>query len=305
MTLTSRTAPHHEPIDRGILAIDRLTMGYFGVTGTYAVITGGMTGVIIAGVHVVLCLLIRAMRHWQPERGFMSFIRVCYPMMAMPAMYAELSTLNRFISSRYYDDVVIGWDQALFGGQPSMFLSDVLPWVPFSEVVHLGYMSYYLILPAPVIAAYIASGREGMQRVSFTVMGTFYTCYMFFIVFPVTGPRYEFERIGGAISEGTMYHIVHAALEGGSSKGTAFPSSHVAATFGALIAAGRADMRWFWAMLVPSAILMFATVYGRFHYAIDAIVGLGIGAAVCLAVPRAYEALRSRQPDPTPAHQSE
>lgn len=294
--------PHHEAIDRGVLAIDRLTMGYFGVTGTYAAITGGVTGLVIAGAHVLLILLIRAMRRWQPEAGFPALIRVCYPMMAMPAMYAELSTLNRFISDRYYDDVVIGWDQVLFGGQPSMFLSEVIPWVPVSEFIHLGYLSYYLILPAPVIAAYLASGREGMQRSSFTVMACFYTCYMFFILFPVTGPRYEFEKIGGAIADGTMYWIVHTVLEGGSSKGTAFPSSHVAATLGALIAAGRADRRWFWAMLVPSAILAFATVYGRFHYAIDAVIGLAVGGVVCLAVPGVYEALRGRQPDQTPGH---
>lgn len=295
----------HEPIDRGILAVDRLTMVYFGVTGLYALITGGVTGVVIAGFHVVLCLIIRSLRHWTPERGFPAFLRVGYPMLAMPAMYAELSTLNRFIDSRYYDDVVIGWDQVIFGGQPSMFLSEVLPWVPLSEFIHLGYMSYYLILPAPVIAGYVAAGREGMHRASFTIMATFYSCYMFFILFPVTGPRYEFERIGGAIADGTMYHVVHFALEGGSSKGTAFPSSHVAATLAALMAAGREDRRWFWAMLIPSAVLMFATVYGRFHYGIDALAGLVVGLAVWLAVPRVFRVLRGRQPDPFPAHPSE
>ena len=299
------------PVDRGVLAIDRLTVGYFTVTGLWALFTGGGRGLMIAGIHLLLCLAILILSRWEPERGFLSFIRVCYPMMLMPAMYAELSVLNRFVTTRYFDDVVIGWDQVLFGGQPSMFLSEVLPWVPFSEVMHLGYMSYYLILPAPVIAGYLVSGRDGMQRSSFTVMASFYTCYMFFITFPVTGPRYEFERIGGAIADGTMYHIVHTALEGGSSKGTAFPSSHVAATVAATIAAGRHDVRWFWAMLVPGAILIVSTVYGRFHYAIDAVVGFVVGIVVAAAVPAAYRALRgrkrrvsSRQPGQTPGYPS-
>ena len=293
-----RSGPHvglELPVDRGVLAIDRLTMGYFALTGTYALVTGGRVGLLIAGIHVLLCLAILAMSRWEPERGFPSFLRVCYPMMAMPAMYAELSVLNRFVTTRYFDPVVIGWDQTIFGGQPAMFLSQALPWVPFSEVVHLGYMSYYLILPAPVIAGYWMSGREGMQRASFTVMASFFTCYMFFILFPVTGPRYAFERIGGAIADGTMYGVVHAALEGGSSKGTAFPSSHVAATVAAIGAAAREDMRWFWAMLVPSAILIFGTVYGRFHYGIDAVAGFLVGVAVWTAVPAAYAALRGRR----------
>jgi membrane-associated phospholipid phosphatase len=294
-----------QPIDRGVLAIDRLTMGYFCVTGLFALAVGGMSGVRIAGAHVVICLVIFfGLSRWMPERGFLGFLRVAYPVLAMPGMYAELATLNRFLTSSYYDQTVIGWDQAIFGGQPSMFLSEVLAWFPFSEVVHLGYMSYYLILPGALYGAYRASGREGVHRTAFTMMATFYSCYMFFILFPVAGPRYEFERIGGALADGWFFQTVHEILEGGSSRGTAFPSSHVAATLGAMMGVAREDMRWFWGMLVPGALLIFGTVYGRFHYAIDAIAGFVVGVAVCMAVPRAFAALRSRQPDPSPGHQS-
>ncbi|MFV1987608.1 MAG: phosphatase PAP2 family protein [Gemmatimonadota bacterium] len=293
-----------QPIDRGVLAIDRLTIGYFGITGLFALAVGGRTGALIAGAHLVISLLILGLSRWTPETGFLGFLRVAYPVLAMPAMYAELATLNRFLTSGYYDQMVIGWDEAIFGGQPSMVLSEVLPWVPFSEVVHLGYMSYYLILPAALLGAYLASGREGIHRTAFTMMAAFYTCYMFFILFPVSGPRYEFEPIGGAIAEGWFYQTVHEILEGGSSRGTAFPSSHVAATLGAMIGVAREDMRWFWAMVAPGALLMFGTVYGRFHYGIDAIAGFAVGLAVSLAVPRVFEALRGRQPEPSPGHPS-
>ena len=294
--------PRELPIDRGVLAIDRLTMGYFTLTGTFALIFGGVTGLTIAAMHVVLCLLIHAVRRWQPRTGLPAFLRVGYPSLMMPAMYAELATLNQFISSGYHDQVVIAWDEAIFGGQPSMFLSEVMPWVPFSEATHFGYFLYYVIMPAAVWGAYLAAGREGMHRTVFTLMATFFSCYVTFILFPVAGPRYEFERIGGAIADGTFYNLVHTLLESGSSKGTAFPSSHVAAAVAIVLAVWREDQRWFWILLMPTLFLCFATVYGRFHYGIDALVGFVYGVGVWLLVPKAFTALRGRQPDPSPGY---
>lgn len=294
--------PRDLPVDRGVLAIDRLTMGYLAITGTFALIFGGLTGVMIAGGHVLLIFLIYSAGGLQPQKGFLAFLRVGYPSLMMPAMYAELATLNQFISSGYHDQRVIGWDEAIFGGQPSMFLSEMLPWVPFSEATHFGYFLYYIIMPAAVWGAYLAAGREGMHRTVFTLMATFFTCYFTFILFPVAGPRYEFERIGGAIADGSFYNLVHTVLESGSSKGTAFPSSHVAAAVAIVLAVWREDQRWFWILLVPTAFLCFATVYGRFHYGIDALAGFVYGIGVWALVPWVFTRLRGRQPDPSPVY---
>lgn len=273
------------PSRGAVLAIDRLTAGYVGVTGLYALAFGGRTGAVIAGVHVLVLVAIGLARHWAPRRGLAAFVRVAYPTMLMPFMYRELARLNRFVTDRTFDGVVQGWDSALFGYQPSVEWSGMFPWFPLSEAIHFGYMSYYLIMPIALAAAFFASGRRGAHRAAFTLMAAFYSCYAFFIAFPVAGPRYEFARIGGALADGSIYAVVHDILESGSSKGTAFPSSHVAASLAVVLAAAREDRRWLWALIVPEVALIVGTVYGRFHYAIDALVGLGFGVAVWLAAP--------------------
>ncbi|WP_428277401.1 phosphatase PAP2 family protein [Candidatus Palauibacter sp.] len=115
-----------------------------------------------------------------------------------------------------------------------------------------------------------------------------------FHVLPVAGPRYEFVQIGGEIGEGTLFGIVHGILETGSSKGTAFPSSHIAASLAGVVAAGREDRRWFRLLLVPELALTAGTVYGRFHYAVDALAGILLGLLVC-AVLRALEGARAAE----------
>jgi len=285
-------------------AIDRLSMGYLGLTGLWALALGGGQGAIVAAVHLLACLAIHGLRRFRPHGGLGGFLRVGYPALAMPVLYAELATLNRYLTPRFFDQVVIGWDEAVFGTQPSMALSGALPWFPLSEGVHLGYMSYYLLMPAALIGAYLATGRAGLHRTVFTLMATFYVCYAIFIVFPVAGPRYEFEPIRGAISEGSLYHTVHRILEGGSSKGTAFPSSHVAASLAAVLGVAREDRRWWWALLVPETALIVGTVYGRFHYGIDALVGLAIGVAMWVATPALIRVLGGRQPGSPAGYQT-
>jgi membrane-associated phospholipid phosphatase len=87
-----------------------------------------------------------------------------------------------------------------------------------------------------------------------------------------------------------------------SAWGTAFPSSHVAA---ALVAAGCAwrALRPLGMTLVPLALLMsLATVYGQFHYAVDALAGAALAAVVLFAGRRAGYDAGSQVSDPILAH---
>ena len=282
-------SPTLTPMDRGVLI-------YLALTAIVAVAFGGSTGLLIAGIHVVGSAAVLVLGRWHPRRGFLGFLRASYGVLICPALYAELATLNRFFTERFFDGLAQEWDAALFAGQPSMYLSEWWPWLPFSEVLHLGYFAYYAVVPAALIGAYVTRGYDALARASFGVAAAFFLCYLIFAVFPVAGPRYEFVRIGGEISEGTLYGLVHSILESGSSEGTAFPSSHIAASLAAVLGAAREDARWFWLLIIPEIALALGTVYGRFHYAIDAVAGLALALAVWALTPAAFRVLGGRQP---------
>ena len=281
---------------RDLLAIDRLSIAYFGITGIVALVFGGLPGAGVAAAHAVIVFAITRMAAWRPERGLGGIVRAAYPALLTPVLYAELAVLNRFVTQRYFDATVQRWDAVIFGGQPSVELSALLPWVAFSEVLHLGYFFYYAIIPIALLGVYRTRGFDALHRAALAVSAAFFVCYLIFVFFPVAGPRYEFARIGGDIGDGTLYRLVHGILESGSSKGTAFPSSHIAASLAAIIAAGREDPRWFRLLIVPQIALTVGTVYGRFHYGIDALVGIVVALGICVALRRPGETIPPGQP---------
>ena len=269
-----------------LLPVDRVTIGYFGCTGLVSLVFGGLPGAGIAAAHAIAIFGITRLAAWHPRAGLAAIARAAYAVLLTPLLYAELAVLNRFFTQRYFDATVQAWDAAVFGGQPSIGLSTLFPWLSFSEVLHLGYFAYYGIIPAAILGVFATRGVEALQRTALAVAAAFFVSYLIFMFFPVAGPRYEFAQIGGRIGEGTLFGIVHGILETGSSKGTAFPSSHIAASLAAVVTAGGEDRRWFWLLLIPELALTAGTVYGRFHYATDALAGILLGLLVC-AVLRA------------------
>lgn len=266
---------------------DVLAAAYLAATGLIAAASGTPTGFALAGLHLVGMTIIHFVaRTPVPRNPFGAFLRLAWPVAVTPLFYTELATLGQLLFPGYFDGAVQAWEQALFGAQLSMVSSGWVDALWFSELLHLGYVSYYLVVPVALLGAWRFGGRAGLESTAFATALAFYLCYLCFAVFPVAGPRYEFARIVGPQTDGFLFAMVHGILEAGSAKGTAFPSSHVAATVTAWLAAGRFD-RWLaWALGPFVVALTLGTVYGRFHYGIDALAGLLFAAAALLWAPR-------------------
>jgi membrane-associated phospholipid phosphatase len=279
----------------GLLSVDALAVSYLAATGALALASRSQTGLWLAALHAAGILGVLALgRLPRPRHPLVAFVRIAWPVALTPVFYMELATLNQLLFPGYQDALVQRWEESLFGVQLSVRASEWAPWPWLSELLHVGYVSYYLVVPAALVSAWAAGGREGLERVVFTTALGFFLCYLCFAVFPVAGPRYDFPKISGPPSEGPVFALVHRILESGSSKGTAFPSSHVAATLSAWLAAGTVSRRAL-LFLAPFAIaLTLGTVYGRFHYGVDAAAGVLFAVAAYLAAPPLIRRLGAR-----------
>jgi membrane-associated phospholipid phosphatase len=216
-----------------------------------------------------------------------------YPLVLVPALYAELPALNLSVwDGRYFDPWIIRAEELIFGLQPSAEMARALPILPLSELLHSAYLSYYLIIFVPPLLIWWRAGRTALSQAVFALMLTFVAHYIFFIFLPVQGPRYLFPAPGGALADGPVYQLAHRILEAGSSRGAAFPSSHVGVAVAQTVTAWRWLRPLAWPVGVLAIGLALGAIYGGFHYATDAIAGAALGATLAGLAPRVYERIR-------------
>lgn len=209
-----------------------------------------------------------------------------------PLMYVELRWIIAGLGAPHRDAIVVAWERILFPSDPSATLAPRLHVTWLSELLHLAYASYYLLIYLPPIALYLRGRREAFVSTTLALIVVYGVCFVTYALFPVDGPRY---LVGAAAApEGAIRSFVLTLLDRGSSRGTAFPSSHVAASVVSSLCALRHQRVVGIVVSLVTAALTFATVYGGFHYAVDALVGVILGGLAWFVSAGLLEALASR-----------
>jgi len=229
------------------------------------------------GVFLAIRLLVPFSR--RSSIGLIRFLADVYPLALYTFFYLYANRVNTifFADHEPFDRFFSRLDETLFGVKPSFWLVQTFGSPLVHEIVHFLYATYYLMIPMVSLVYYFTRRREPIQfqRLLFTVCLTFYASYAAFIVLPVHGPNLlrGTDYSGGVLFVPIMDWLYAEAETGGG----AFPSSHVAVALVCLIFAAR-HSRWLFATwLIPFIGLTFATVYCRYHYAVDTLTGLAWG----------------------------
>ena len=258
------------------LPYDSVAIGYLAFTGVLILIfrknVARWSLYLLTRVLAIIGIVSLTFTH-EDTPLILQFLRDWYPLSTIALFYFEIKKLTQMVFQRYFDETVIYWEKRVFKGMPCLELSDRFPSIILSEILHLCYFSYYVM--TVFLAAWLYfSGRIGpFQETVFAETLAFNLSLLCYPFLPTTGPRYLFEKIQGPLSEGFCFRLAHLAVSRGSSKGTAFPSSHISLSVTVLLCALRYDSTAF-LMLLPMCVgLTLGTVYGRFHYVIDAVAG--------------------------------
>jgi membrane-associated phospholipid phosphatase len=247
---------------------------------------GGM--LLLAHVTGVLVTGMAARRVRQSVGGDTSLRNpwILLPLVAFPLLYSEIPFLLRGIGGGYHDAIVQEWELAVFGGVspvrsfPATLAARLAPPVhaAASTVLHLGYLSFYLIIYVPLLTLFLRGDGAAFLRTLTGVTTIFIVGFLAFLLFPVQGPRYLWSP-STEIPQGAVRALAGALLETGSSRGTAFPSSHVAIAVAQTLFATRWQPRLAWALALATVLLALGAVYGGYHYAADVLAGLLTGGA--------------------------
>ncbi len=306
MTLVAGNVPQAEQVPRarsgpflGLSALDRLTLLYVAAASVLLVAhvnnwrdarpTRWETECLIASHLLALLFALLAPVVRDRSRTEDSFVAEWYPVMVMVGLYAGVGLLNTGASGSStvaFDYVVQRWELAVFGRQVAYDWIRAMPSPGLSWVLHLSYLSYYFLVVAAPAGLWLLARRQAARQAIFAISLTFFACYLAFLLFPVAGPLYEWPLPHNAASEVWPARVVHFLLTRADAWGSAFPSSHVAASVVATIFAYRGSRRLGLVLAVPTIGIVFAVVYGQIHYGVDALGGLAVALAVAVVTPR-------------------
>lgn len=269
---------------RGVRATDRLTLGFIVLFAAILVAHAGevpsLPWLLLGDALVVVLLLL--LPRLPAEGVFAEVLGGGYPLVLASAFYEQLGAMHREVG-HLHDALVQSWELAVFGSQVSTTWHVSAPYPLLSAALHLCYGSYYWILLLVPAWLLIRGNREAFRRAVFCSALAMYTCFLVFAVFPVAGPYFVFPHPTGAVVANWPARYVYFMLGTGSSIGTAFPSSHIAVSWVTVYAAWR-DARRLALVLVPVVIgLALGTVYGQFHYAVDALAGALLAVVLMVA----------------------
>ncbi len=298
--------------ETGLRPVDVLLLGY--LLGTGLVILAWPRHLPLWPLHLALRLAvvvaILRLVPARPRHPALAFLRDWYPILAFIPLYAELGALTRLFFAGNGDGAIVVWEGALLGGQPSQTWRTQFPSRWLSEYLHFAYFYYYFVPATLCLWLYLRGDMARFSRALTATLGVFLTCCLIYVAFPVVGPYHHFGHPAAASWGGFFGPLVHGIVERGSSLGTAFPSSHTAVAVCVWLSAWRLCRPAFWVLTAIVPALAVGTIYGGFHYALDTLAGVILGALVALGAPRVHTGIASslarrkgRQTPPTFASQ--
>ncbi|MDR3119259.1 MAG: phosphatase PAP2 family protein [Mediterranea sp.] len=261
-------------------------------------------------VIAVVTLLLMRLYRLRPCK-MTAFVRMAVQMGLLAYWYPDTFEFNRVLPN--LDHVFASSEQWLFGCQPALLFSHVLPQMWVSEPLNMGYFFYYPLIFG-VAMFYFIFRYELFEKLSFVLVACFFVYYLIYICIPCAGPQFYFPVIGQAnvdagvfpsigdyfdknpqvllapeYDRGFFYNLVKGSQQVGERPTAAFPSSHVGISTILMVMAWRGSRRLFAALFPFYLLLCGATVYIQAHYLIDSIAGFLSAFALYILVTKMFK----------------
>lgn len=242
--------------------------------------------------------------------GLPRIVAAFFPLVPVLGIYDSLRFIPE-LNPGDRDDLLISIDRAVLGGDASLWLERIsTPWL--TDLLQVAYLVYY-VLPIVLLGTlYCRQSRFAKEPGQTREHGTafdlcvvalllsHYFAFTGYMAIPALGPRFALAstyRTGltGLVVAEPIRHFLDA-LEG--IMRDAFPSGHVSAALLSVHYMFRFMPRLAWCALPAVFLMIFATLYLRYHYAADILAG-GMLATLCvLLAPRllGYQHPTSQEP---------
>ena len=205
----------------------------------------------------------------------------------VPLTFKQLYFMIAPIHGRDFDFLLIEIDRWLFGVDPTVWLSKI-SFPLLTEVVQIAYSSFYFLFIIVGYELYKKKDREKFHYAAFLIVYGFYLSYIGYFFLPAVGPRFtlhnfftidmelpgvfitnylrEFVNFGESIAKGIPNPAAIVQRD-------VFPSGHTQLTLILMFITKKYKMKVTAFIWITGILLIFGTVYLRYHYVVDLLAG--------------------------------
>jgi len=228
-----------------------------------------------------------ALLAWAEARWHRTAYSVARDWVPLGLALAAYRALDLFSPAHYRVQLELPWisrDKVVLGDWGIRHLIESIPLLP-------GYLElcYLLTSSAAAIALailYIKHRRERAELFIFAYLLGLLLAYMIIPWYPSQPPRVIFPAVEAPTATSFLRALNLKILDRTGIHSGVFPSAHVSSVFAAAIGMFLAlpeRKSVGWAFLVYAFSVALATVYGRYHFAVDAVAGIAVSLPVaCL-----------------------
>ncbi len=271
-----------------------LLIGYFSYV---ALISPVKAPALLVALLVPVLLMVLANRESRGNRELFSIVRDWVPLGLVLVAYREMDLFSPLVRDHHLELSWVEWDRSLLYG------AGLQPGIEWMGALAPGYLEFcyllvYAVGPFAVAVVYFEKRRELANQVVFLYLLGTLLAYALFPYFPSEPPRTVF---GGTDMPNVLTPLRQLNLWIVGEYGihsSVFPSAHVSSAFSAawgLFLFLPKKKRFGWGMLIYAVSVAVATVYGRYHYAVDTAAGLGVS-LVAAGLTTSLPALRRLRP---------
>lgn len=213
---------------------------------------------------------------------------IIFPVLCVALTFDSLGRIVHYINPQDIDPLLIKLDYLIFRGYPTVML-EAIQFPVFTDLLQLAYTTHFFL----AVLLGVVLKKKGLaaefDKTLFLILLCFYLSFIGYMLMPAIGPRFtiahlQTTELKGLFVAETIQETLNK-LEG--IKRDAFPSGHTAVALVVSALAYRFHRGFFYTTLPIVILLIFSTVYCRYHYVVDVLAG-GILAGITIFIGDRY-----------------
>jgi PAP2 superfamily len=265
---------------QNLRASEWLIIGYFFYVAVVAVFFFPPWNELAVAI-VVTAVIIALARTKSETRDFA-------PLAFTLAAYREMDWFTPAVHTHRLEHQWIIWDRRLLDGLHLRAAIESLGYL-FPSYFELCYFLVYAVAPVSIALLFIHHRRNRADQFWLMYLAGTLGVYALFPYFPSEPPRVLYPGADLPHLVGVIRRLNLAIVGNYGIHSSVFPSAHVSSTFSAAFGLHRTIPERPWlarGMAIYGLSVAIATVYGRYHYAVDGVAGIAIATLAAVVTRR-------------------